>query len=1170
MKSVRKQSDTTMDNVMRAMRDLFQSAQTVSKTDKCVQSLRKLYADNEEHFCEPFFRFVRKTLQSPDKSPFTKRSIEFIIKFLAQIGKDDSKNAENDECERRVDESTCDDIGFEMFGSESFETVTKISQTQALVDKLVTEVILPYSRAALANIRINTCLLVSKLFAEIDDVDNNVYEELKKTLGDLIADKNPSVRFVAASALYRFQEVDNPNCIATSAYRFHLQYDVVHDVRLAVLNALEPSKTTLTDFISRTRDVKDIIRKTAFLKIAQRIHVKSFTIEQRLNLLKNGLNDRSKHVRKVVETKLVDSWLQAYNNDIIELLTSLDIQSDPPTIEKLLDVIFMQKLQQVTKDLRSALHVYVEEFKEQMLDSRKLLTKSPLTVERSFLWKCLVTFCKNNEDLIAEKTKTTSEEEDNDVIEEIDEMLADIDVSPTENAYTSAANAETEPRDDNQNHNNPKRAKTLKEPIFLVDEIVPQLPHICNYLNKFTSKIDRNDYSIEELMDFEFMYNQLMAILLVYEIEDEAQRRELKKMCNNMLFAETLSVKFQDYITPIMKCLATNVFPDSMALLEFTAEATSGVYNSLAGNEEITKTTQISASQLREYEVRHAKLTVDINEKREELDEAIKGQNYIEAQQIKETLDVLNKEKNELKSLLLEVSCQPSSQGQSQRAMTVNLRDHPKELLKCLQIFGGCLEFGNFTEINDIIQTHIINITEPGILSDEPRIRCLGIKVTGLCCLISPELCQRNFTLLHQILMHDSEKSQAMALKVILDFLCQHGLSVLTNNMSDKVQPYIGKQSISSTSDRRESSDSSEILENPLEEASIGSNEKTLIQTEKDDEEVMKLLMKMLCEQLDSSSNEISHIAAQGVAKLLLLGRLYSPNLLSQLIIKWYRSDVYPETKHFLGVFIPIYAFSDVKYSPVNSTQLSGQTAVEECFMETIETVYKHKYVAQNMNHSRFSQETVFETDIATIDLENMIHFFVELMSDEIHPRIAVIVCQKMMDILQLNSSAAFKAQSEMLVKFLPKVLSLLTLSVASKPQLRDLRVLIRNIKTNIENRITKCPQIVLKRLDKFASKIEMCLSQFSSQDASFTEQQSTPVKSNEQLFDELNKSLNQSKTMDEITEEYEETEASRTKSHEQTEEDDEENTSIDSDDDNDSESDDNDNDETIINESFL
>lgn len=110
--------------------------------------------------------------------------------------------------------------------------------------------------------RFNACALVNKIFMHLQDVDNDVYESLRKALLDRCADKERSIRAAAAKALHRFQEADDPKDRVIAALNFHLKNDPDADVRQACLMSIQPTKETTDDYIHATRDVKDIIRKT--------------------------------------------------------------------------------------------------------------------------------------------------------------------------------------------------------------------------------------------------------------------------------------------------------------------------------------------------------------------------------------------------------------------------------------------------------------------------------------------------------------------------------------------------------------------------------------------------------------------------------------------------------------------------------------------------------------------------------------------------------------------------------------------------------------------------------------------------------------------------------------------------------------------------------------------
>jgi len=61
-----------------------------------------------------------------------------------------------------------------------------------------------------------------------------------------------------------------------------------------VLTSIAASTKTLSSIIGRTRDVKDTVRKTAYEVIADKIHIKALSIALRLQLVSDGLKDRSR------------------------------------------------------------------------------------------------------------------------------------------------------------------------------------------------------------------------------------------------------------------------------------------------------------------------------------------------------------------------------------------------------------------------------------------------------------------------------------------------------------------------------------------------------------------------------------------------------------------------------------------------------------------------------------------------------------------------------------------------------------------------------------------------------------------------------------------------------------------------------------------------------------
>ena len=59
-------------------------------------------------------------------------------------------------------------------------------------------------------------------------------------------------------------------------------------------------------------------------------------------------------------------------------------------------------------------------------------------------------------------------------------------------------------------------------------------------------------------------------------------------------------------------------------------------------------------------------------------------------------------------------------------------------------------------------------------------------------------------------------------------------------------------------------------------------------------------------------SSELRTVAAEGLAKLMLCGRVLSAHLMSRLVLLWYNPVTEDDNKlrHCLGAFFPIFAFA--------------------------------------------------------------------------------------------------------------------------------------------------------------------------------------------------------------------------------------------------------------------
>ena len=145
--------------------------------------------------------------------------------------------------------------------------------------------ILCYQETDLANMGEEACI--------DDDLFNKIYDGMMERLKDKVAE----VRSQAVIALQRLQDPKDEECPIIRAYLFHLAHDPNNVVRITIVRCIVATRLTLPHILERTRDTDEHVRRVAYKFLAEKVHIKSLTIEQREGVLGRGLGDRSKAVR---------------------------------------------------------------------------------------------------------------------------------------------------------------------------------------------------------------------------------------------------------------------------------------------------------------------------------------------------------------------------------------------------------------------------------------------------------------------------------------------------------------------------------------------------------------------------------------------------------------------------------------------------------------------------------------------------------------------------------------------------------------------------------------------------------------------------------------------------------------------------------------------------------
>lgn len=273
------------------------------------------------------------------------------------------------------------------------------------------------------------------------------------------------------------------------------------------------------------------------------------------------------------------------------------------------------------------------------------------------------------------------------------------------------------------------------------------------------------------------------------------------------------------------------------------------------------------------------------------------------------------------------------------------------------------------------------------------------------------------------------------AVKSLFDSLIVHGLMNFCSNDSEDKQK-------KSKPGLNTSGDSTSTV--------VPSDDSDLIESQKDPEErkdeFIKLLSDHLVELLRQESGGVRLVAVQGIAKLMIHGRIFSPMLLGRMIILWYHPETENNVRQFIGKFLPIYAAYKHSRSGLSET---GQNAFEETFLEVLEEVYYRRYVDR-------------EPEYETVNLDNMVDFMFSLMTSETQGKVSIPIAHRIL---------MFPDDSDLGYRFLLRALERVSLDDISLSKLRELIHICKKIQTKYED--DRIPSIATKRLSKVIDKLE-------------------------------------------------------------------------------------------------
>ncbi|XP_044727913.1 condensin complex subunit 3 [Chrysoperla carnea] len=309
------------NDLLRELKTVFLNVQqNTSYHEKCLKVLQNLFPLVEQDvFFDLFVKCLQIPLQIGEKNPYVERCLDFAAKFCTSF--EEVPNPEND-----------DELEMHPFLAEIFKYSLK------------------YHRSNSSDFRYRLCQFVNKILVflgEQAELDDKLCDNILRAMLDRLQDPKYKVRTQAVIALHRLQNPNDPNDPVTKSYFFHMEKDPSPQVRRAVVNNLARSIRAFPQVMERIRDTDEKVRRDAYNFIGM-YSLKNFKIVQRMSILKSGLTDRSKLVKRCVSENLIPKWFVHYERSYFDFLKAIRVDVNVQTIKDsnevsklLLNVFFM-------------------------------------------------------------------------------------------------------------------------------------------------------------------------------------------------------------------------------------------------------------------------------------------------------------------------------------------------------------------------------------------------------------------------------------------------------------------------------------------------------------------------------------------------------------------------------------------------------------------------------------------------------------------------------------------------------------------------------------------------------------------------------------------------------------------------------------------------------------
>nr|KAG5687867.1 hypothetical protein BaRGS_007561 [Batillaria attramentaria] len=375
-----------------------------------------------------------------------------------------------------------------------------------------------------------------------------------------------------------------------------------------------------------------------------------------------------------------------------------------------------------------------------------------------------------------------------------------------------------------------------------LDMVMPACLDFCVYLDSVMGQLE-GCQDLDRQLELDFIIQQLLHLFDCMDLTDQACRKQTEKLLHKMLLSAHIGYSLVPHVMPCLRSLHAS----TESVVTYLAETVAEIRQPITTVEKSK-----SAEERRKIDVQIAKVRVQLNQLREDLEEAVKNQEFQRAAELKESIHGLEMER----SSLLE-----DTQPTVEEVRTE--KNDPATVLKCLTIICEMLETLPLQTLSPTLHMLMESQILPGMASEEASVRNLAVKAIGLCCQLKRDIIMQHLPILMQA-KGEREKG--------------------AENSADS---------------------SRDLMESRLEEDDAVAQES--------EEESSSNAQKGWSKTASNMIAILSSLLDKGLAKLLMSGRVFSSTLLSHLLLLWYNplAEDDAQLRHTLGTFFPIFAFTD-------------------------------------------------------------------------------------------------------------------------------------------------------------------------------------------------------------------------------------------------------------------